>query len=304
MMTDASAGVGTDSTGFPKRMLCDLVVQGESRPIGVTPRHPLWSVDRNDWVAVSELQVGERLLALAGSTPLVEAVSLRLRAEPVYNIEVEGHHCYRVGQQGLLVHNASLIGDYTKHNADKSNRTVINRCNVAEYLKQYKGSHPTIQIGAGPNPSHVSGALPEDHGYYSGDTLLWLEMNEPISKFLLASEKFDDAIVINVLISGGKKIQAGPYDFIFKLAAPVLKSGGVLQLVGRTNAHQSILWAIANLGTIKNLGFVVSPDFEPPIMEADPDLKALPSFRLVNGATLPISVSQPNAVQIFFIRQG
>ena len=27
--------------------------------------------------------------------------------EPVYNIEVEGDHCYRVGEQGLLVHNAS-----------------------------------------------------------------------------------------------------------------------------------------------------------------------------------------------------
>jgi hypothetical protein len=28
--------------------------------------------------------------------------------EPVYNIEVEGDHCYRVGQQGLLVHNNSV----------------------------------------------------------------------------------------------------------------------------------------------------------------------------------------------------
>ncbi len=26
---------------------------------------------------------------------------------PVYNIEVEGDHCYRVGEQGILVHNAS-----------------------------------------------------------------------------------------------------------------------------------------------------------------------------------------------------
>jgi hypothetical protein len=27
----------------------------------------------------------------------------------VYNIEVDGDHCYRVGQQGLLVHNASAL---------------------------------------------------------------------------------------------------------------------------------------------------------------------------------------------------
>jgi hypothetical protein len=31
--------------------------------------------------------------------------------EPVYNLEVEGDHCYRVGQQGLLVHNASVLPD-------------------------------------------------------------------------------------------------------------------------------------------------------------------------------------------------
>lgn len=33
-------------------------------------------------------------------------LTLRPRPEPVYNLEVEGDHCYRVGQQGLLLHNA------------------------------------------------------------------------------------------------------------------------------------------------------------------------------------------------------
>jgi hypothetical protein len=33
--------------------------------------------------------------------------TLRAEPEPVYNIEVDGDHCYRVGRQGLLVHNAS-----------------------------------------------------------------------------------------------------------------------------------------------------------------------------------------------------
>ena len=28
--------------------------------------------------------------------------------EPVFNLEVEGDHCYRVGEQGLLVHNNSV----------------------------------------------------------------------------------------------------------------------------------------------------------------------------------------------------
>jgi hypothetical protein len=29
-----------------------------------------------------------------GSTPVVETLSLQERPEPVYNIEVEGDHCY------------------------------------------------------------------------------------------------------------------------------------------------------------------------------------------------------------------
>jgi hypothetical protein len=33
----------------------------------------------------------------------------------VYNIEVEGDHCYRVGQQGLLVHNASMPSECRKY---------------------------------------------------------------------------------------------------------------------------------------------------------------------------------------------
>jgi hypothetical protein len=37
----------------------------------------------------------------------VEAIRLRPDPEPVYNLEVEGDHCYRVGESGVLAHNAS-----------------------------------------------------------------------------------------------------------------------------------------------------------------------------------------------------
>jgi RHS repeat-associated protein len=87
----------------------DLKVSGEREPIGVTWTHPIRSADRNAWVAACELRIGERLLASDGSTPCVESFTLRPEPEPVYNIEVEGDHCYRVGQHGLLVHNASVL---------------------------------------------------------------------------------------------------------------------------------------------------------------------------------------------------
>ena len=85
----------------------ELRVQGEAKVIGVTLGHPFWSMDRSDWVPVGELRVGERLLAWDGSTPVVESLGLRELPEAVYTVEVDGDHCYRVGEQGLLVHNQS-----------------------------------------------------------------------------------------------------------------------------------------------------------------------------------------------------
>jgi hypothetical protein len=86
--------------------LCDLCVEGELRPIGVTPTHPFWSVDRDGWVPAGELRSGERL---QGWDRVVEVRSLNWREheEPVYNLEVDSYHVYRVGELGLLVHNSS-----------------------------------------------------------------------------------------------------------------------------------------------------------------------------------------------------
>jgi YwqJ-like deaminase len=58
-------------------------------------------------VPVGELRIGERLKARDGSTPKVLSFTKRPEPEPVFNIEVDGDHVYRVGEQGLLVHNAS-----------------------------------------------------------------------------------------------------------------------------------------------------------------------------------------------------
>jgi hypothetical protein len=87
----------------------DLQVEGESKPIGVTEEHPFWSRDRNEWVPACELRIGERLSAQDGQTPKVSGLTKRPGIETVYNIEVEGNHCYRVGEQGLLVHNVSAF---------------------------------------------------------------------------------------------------------------------------------------------------------------------------------------------------
>jgi hypothetical protein len=104
------AGPGRLITGtFAHRQgqVWELRLVGSGEVLGLTATHPVWSADRNAWVPAGELRVGERLLDADGSTPEVESFVLRPEPEPVYNLEVEGDHCFRVGQLGLLVHNTS-----------------------------------------------------------------------------------------------------------------------------------------------------------------------------------------------------
>ena len=86
-------------------LVYNLWVAGEPGPVGVTPGHPFWSPDRHAWVAACELRPGERV-AVAGGTAVVLGLEER-GDEPTYNLEVDGDHCYRVGEQGILVHNQS-----------------------------------------------------------------------------------------------------------------------------------------------------------------------------------------------------
>lgn len=97
---------------FSRGVICDLRIEGEPEMIGVTGLHPIWSEDRQDWIPAGELRVGERLQRADGGTAVLLESRLRPQVEPVYNIEVEGDHCYRVGELGVLVHNVSAECDY------------------------------------------------------------------------------------------------------------------------------------------------------------------------------------------------
>jgi hypothetical protein len=84
----------------------ELILESESEPIGVTPGHLFWSEDRKAWVPVHCLRRGERLHTLKGTTRVI-SYTMTDRVEPVYNLEVENSHCFRVGESGVLVHNMS-----------------------------------------------------------------------------------------------------------------------------------------------------------------------------------------------------
>ena len=81
---------------------------GEIETIEGTPIHPIWSVDRNDWVPLGELTEGETLRASDGIATIL-SLALVTCSLPVYNIEIHGEHVFQVGGLGLLVHNTCTV---------------------------------------------------------------------------------------------------------------------------------------------------------------------------------------------------
>ena len=118
----------------------DLKIASESEPIGVMPSHPFRSHDRNDWVEAGRLEPGERVKTLDG-TSVVEWYVMREKPEDVYNIEVEGDHVYRVGQSGILVHNASCSEYLLGLKQSNETRTFTpGATNASDFQSDYCGS--------------------------------------------------------------------------------------------------------------------------------------------------------------------
>jgi len=128
----------------------DLKLASESKPIGVTGSHPFWSVDRETWVSVLDLEIGETLKTLEGTT-VVESRVRRPGSEPVYNIEVEGDHVYRVGESGVLVHNASIPTKAPKAGVDYGCGSLSGSGNLSRDVS------PSLTSNLGSEPSCVSG---------------------------------------------------------------------------------------------------------------------------------------------------
>jgi hypothetical protein len=83
----------------------DLRIASQPAPIGCTSNHRFWSVDRREFLEAGKLRIGEHLDTPNGETTVV-SLTPHAQPEPVYNIEVNGEHVYRVGEVGALVHNS------------------------------------------------------------------------------------------------------------------------------------------------------------------------------------------------------
>lgn len=89
----------------PSTEVLDVVFESETTPIGVTDNHLFWSVDREQFLPIGKMEIGERVQTFHGDTKRIEAKLPRPGPQVVYNLEVYGEHVYYVGEQGILAHN-------------------------------------------------------------------------------------------------------------------------------------------------------------------------------------------------------
>lgn len=91
-----------------------------------TAIHPIWSLSKQDWVPLGELQPWELVACESGSAVVCDVERLGITA-PVYNIEVHGEHVYEVGEAGWLVHNAGSCSQNAKELAESLANNVSAR---------------------------------------------------------------------------------------------------------------------------------------------------------------------------------
>jgi len=99
------------------------ITDAEGQPltnIGLTDNHPIWSVDRQQFVPAGSLTIGEQMTDTQGETLKVGSLTPRAGPEPVYNLEVDVEHVYFVSDAGLLVHNVYPGGPVAGGGADLS----------------------------------------------------------------------------------------------------------------------------------------------------------------------------------------
>jgi len=86
--------------------LLRLGIDGTS--ITTTHDHPFMVASTLEWHRAGDLNIGDSVLLIDGSSGAITSKEILTLAEPVsvYNFEVSNSHTYYVGQAGVLVHNS------------------------------------------------------------------------------------------------------------------------------------------------------------------------------------------------------
>jgi hypothetical protein len=154
------AGPGDVVTGTFKHFTDSVLwlrVEGVQDPIGITSNHPVYSVDRTQFVPAESLQRGD-LLQLLDGTGRLQDVQVGSSTQAVFNLEVNSSHVFRVSAAGVLVHNTSPPprrkqgGKYTE--PELPPKTIVDEGGVSVEHYTRSGDH-------GPPHAHVKGGGPE-----------------------------------------------------------------------------------------------------------------------------------------------
>jgi len=173
-------------TSFDVELLVRLDFDGSQSLTG-TSIHRIWSLDRQDWVAMGDLEIGERLQGTSGPVTIT-STHLVAQTQNVYNIEVQGEHVYEVTELGILVHNTndlckqikdiqeSLLKDPTnkdllKKQADLNKQlddlapkgaAGLKGADLEEYVRKQLGGSGNFKA---PNGRDIDGLLPDGRWY-------------------------------------------------------------------------------------------------------------------------------------------
>jgi hypothetical protein len=88
----------------------EVKFEGDDEPLKVTPQHPFWSEDRQDFVPIGEFRIGERARTRDGRVVPLTSVTPRAGPVKVHNLEIHGEHVFHAGKLSLLVHNNKADG--------------------------------------------------------------------------------------------------------------------------------------------------------------------------------------------------
>ena len=76
---------------------------------GVTDNHPVYSVDRQEFLPIGEMLEGETVQIQGGTTRITALATRPARAgEMLYNLETHNEHVYQVTTAGVVVHNSCI----------------------------------------------------------------------------------------------------------------------------------------------------------------------------------------------------
>ena len=181
--------------------------------IDTTSNHPFYVIGKG-WVTAGELEAGDEVYRLDGSTAVVTGSELERLDEPVkvYNLEVEDYHTYFVGDVPVLVHNYKTENDlYAGGNANKKK--------TGSKPPSGKRSDFGLDSNADPSSTMVNSGmtLPKSKHPYAGastnedkDALMGLR-NKEIYK-LPAGTVLPEGLMLNRDVPGGHNTLYPTYE--------------------------------------------------------------------------------------------